>query len=682
MSIVASATDLYYNYSMPQHIADDQVWPTCTYTDCSGVRAHGFARCLRHLRQRQLSRVLRRMRPGGDLDIRGTHINAELLARILRAIQDGDERPTFGRVLLTGAQFTQDADFRAVSFIGNAVFTDVKFARNAVFIGADFTGGVMFDGAQFSADAVFYGIKFTGVVNFENAQFKGTAWFASPMFTDGTQFVKGAKFDSAHFAGRAMFAATQFTEDAGFTRARFADSALFHDVQFAEEAWFIKAEFGQDATFDGAQFSTTAWFTATQFTGDASFQGARFNDASFADSHFQKTANFVRARFEEEIVFGPLAANSLNLEWAEFVLPLAGEVASATISCRNTTWRAGVALRLRYGTIDLERATFTRPSFVTGTDQLFRSNSGSLDEEQVRKDVVAQRGESADLWMPIIKSLRGSDVDNLHITDVDLSQCLFAGALLLDQLRFEGRCIFDHPPHGVHGGWAWPPLWRWSNRQSIAEERTWRATTRKHWGWSVVSSSQPAEIGPERLVGLYRQLRKAQEDVKNEPGAADFYYGEMEMRRHARTTPGAERAIIWLYWLISGYGLRALRSLTVLAILGAIGTTALTGWGLAASAPATTPPQRLAGTVTAIPHKAVRIDATLSGITPVLPPISQRWTRERAQTALEVTVDSFVFRSEDQPLTTTGTWTTVAARILGPILLAFALLAFRNRVKR
>jgi hypothetical protein len=127
-------------------------------------------------------------------------------------------------------------------------------------------------------------------------------------------------------------------------------------------------------------------------------------------------------------------------------------------------------------------------------------------------------------------------------------------------------------------GWAWPPVWRWSRRQSIAEERTWRATTRKHAGWQTSRSGQAGEVRPERLAGLYRQLRKAQEDAKNEPGAADFYYGEMEMRRHARTTPTAERAIVWLYWLISGYGLRALRSLAALVILSVIVTTALTGW--------------------------------------------------------------------------------------------------------
>jgi hypothetical protein len=32
------------------------------------------------------------------------------------------------------------------------------------------------------------------------------------------------------------------------------------------------------------------------------------------------------------------------------------------------------------------------------------------------------------------------------------------------------------------------------------------------------------------IAGLYRALRKGREDARDEPGAADFYYGEMEMR--------------------------------------------------------------------------------------------------------------------------------------------------------
>jgi hypothetical protein len=40
------------------------------------------------------------------------------------------------------------------------------------------------------------------------------------------------------------------------------------------------------------------------------------------------------------------------------------------------------------------------------------------------------------------------------------------------------------------------------------------------------------QVGPAQLALVYRALRKALEDGANAPGAADFYYGEMEMRRH------------------------------------------------------------------------------------------------------------------------------------------------------
>lgn len=60
------------------------------------------------------------------------------------------------------------------------------------------------------------------------------------------------------------------------------------------------------------------------------------------------------------------------------------------------------------------------------------------------------------------------------------------------------------------------------------------------------------------MAASYRQLRKAFEDGKNEPGAADFYYGECEMRRHDHTgSAKGERRLLWAYWLLSGYASRA-----------------------------------------------------------------------------------------------------------------------------
>jgi hypothetical protein len=66
---------------------------------------------------------------------------------------------------------------------------------------------------------------------------------------------------------------------------------------------------------------------------------------------------------------------------------------------------------------------------------------------------------------------------------------------------------------------------------------------------------------------LCRALRKGREDNKDEPGGADFYYGEMEMRRHDPLKPRAERLVLWLYWLVSGYGLRAWRALAAVAVV-------------------------------------------------------------------------------------------------------------------
>ena len=59
---------------------------------------------------------------------------------------------------------------------------------------------------------------------------------------------------------------------------------------------------------------------------------------------------------------------------------------------------------------------------------------------------------------------------------------------------------------------------------------------------------------------LYRQLKLNYEKEGDLKNAGDFHYGEMEMHRRAHPTQ------LWyqLYWALSGYGERPLRSLLVL----------------------------------------------------------------------------------------------------------------------
>ncbi|MGW1895752.1 hypothetical protein ACWCP6_36730 [Streptomyces sp. NPDC002004] len=135
-------------------------------------------------------------------------------------------------------------------------------------------------------------------------------------------------------------------------------------------------------------------------------------------------------------------------------------------------------------------------------------------------------------------SLRGVDAAHLVRADVDLSGCLFTGAVHLDQLRLEGACSFDEVPPRTH--WRRWRLVRFTQRRTLAEEHHWRAsqpTAVRGWNVAVLGAGH---VGPAQLAPVYRALRKAFEDSKNEPGAADFYYGEMEMRRHDRT--GTTRA--------------------------------------------------------------------------------------------------------------------------------------------
>jgi hypothetical protein len=265
--------------------------------------------------------------------------------------------------------------------------------------------------------------------------------------------------------------------------------------------------------------------------------------------------------------------------------------------------------------------------------------------------------------------LRGVDVAGLTLSELDLTACLFQGAHHLDQLRIEGARPFADTPGAWRlylGRWRATVWRRWLRRQTLAEEHHWRSAPtspsasdnwlrliRPAWHgparqtppWVVERTGQQVQqLTPDRLAVLYRALRKAQEDNKNEPGAADFYYGEMEMRRLDQHTPFAERLILWLYWLVSGYGLRGLRALIglVAVVVG------------------------LAGLLQAIGFNGgdPRFRDTLI---------------YAAQSTLSITSGN---KTLIEHVSWAGEVMRIVLRLVGPLLLGLALLSVRNRVKR
>ncbi|MGH3876150.1 MAG: pentapeptide repeat-containing protein [Actinophytocola sp.] len=366
--------------------------------------------------------------------------------------------------------------------------------------------------------------------------------------------------------------------NASFEHARFLGVVQFDNIVFGGRAVFDHARFDEQARFIGADFRAEARFHDTTFAGTIQFDNIRAG-----------VLEFVNARCEKRAWFGPLVADELIVARVRCAAITEIDVRVERLNGRFARYEEGVVIRADGGDIFAEQARFGGSSLISGTGAL-----------------------------PRLRSLRATDVSNLEVADVDLRWCAFAGAHRLDQLRLSGRCPFGRPPRGGR-----------TRRRTIAEESAWREwPTDRPGHWEIES------VDPERMANVYRSLRKAFEDSKNEAGAGDFYYGEMEMRRHSTDSPRAERAILWVYWLLSGYGQRAARALAALVVLIVTVGTLLAVWGQ---------------------------------------PVAE---------AAQIAVGAVVLREPGAELTEAGQWTVMVARVLGPVLLALAILAVRARVKR
>ncbi|MFF7362740.1 pentapeptide repeat-containing protein [Streptomyces sp. NPDC008125] len=610
-------------------------WPCCGHgalpgnpVGCRGVQVTGHTACLAHLAPAERSAHLAGLAPGAAVDHRGTRFADWLLRELLDVLTEpGTEAPRIGTAL--------------------------------------------FDGATFLGDARFLDTTFEGTTSFERATFEGVARF------DRATFKGRGGFEEARFRDHATFMGARFEEEAEFRRATFSDDAEFGRVAFGRNAWFHTTTFSGYAGFTDAAFAGLAAFLGATFAGDVLFHGATcWELASFRRTTFRHragfeaasfgTVDFAEAVFTTAAVVGPLVCTGgVVLSGAVFAAPVTLSMAARNLECRRTRWASTAELRLRYASVDFADAVFEYPLTIAAEAEPFVFTDGQVVEEHTLTGApdAAVR----------LTSLRGVDAAHLVLAGVNLADCVLTGAVHLDQVRLEGACSFGDVPSGTNWRHGLPV--RFTRRRTLAEERSWRARQpRAAPGWGTEMPGA-RKVGPEQLAPVYRALRKAFEDGKNEPGAADFYYGEMEMRRHDRTvSTRPERGLLYLYWLLSGYGLRASRALGWLAVAVFLTIFFLMGFGI----PENSAKQEATGTV---PPGGGRVVFEIDREAP-LNPTGSRYTTERFEKAFNVTANSVVFRSSGQDLTTAGIYIEMGSRLAEPVLLGLAVLAVRNRVKR
>jgi hypothetical protein len=340
--------------------------------------------------------------------------------------------------------------------------------------------------------------------------------------------------------------------------------------------------------FDWVWFVDEIEFLDVRCDGSVGFDYAWFGGSIVVNIESADSISFGNAQFEDSVYSMSISASHVDISDARFAGAGVMDVVAETILISGCRFQ--------------DRFNLYLSGKVEASDLTFEAE-GSIQGRRRQPD-----------GPPAALQCLGGDIGNLILDNVDMRECSFASSYRLDQLRMDGLILFASPPK----------QWRYTRRRVLADEYRWR-------GWA---ERRGDGLSPARIAVTYRSLRKSFEDSKNEAGAGDFYYGEMEMRRHSEETSRSEKTILWFYWLFSGYGQRAARAVAALVVLVVTVATLLIVWGQ---------------------------------------PFGH---------AARIAVGAVVFRDDRTDLTEAGEWTVLTARFLGPVFLALAVLAIRARVKR
>lgn len=513
-------------------------------------------------------------------DLRGEHVGKRKVEAIRRAAEEG---PITLECLGT-------------TFVAALNLTDLKIVGAADFRGAVFQRGLRLEDVVFECDACFDRAKSTDFV-LRDAEFEGDALFR--------------ELEVAGLVARHV----DFERYASFDGARLG-SASFRDVHFAAEARFRKSRSDGKLTFSSVEFSHEASFanchTGALALANCHFQGSLHSDGLEVAGRVELNA----ARFDQNRSLRFQAGSTVSLEAATFARSLTLAIETPVLDAAGACFEGGADILLpQEGRASFASAAFLGPSLIA------TRHSGRTDDRPAR-----------------LASLDGTRVESLSLQDLDLSECCFARLHHSDCVLITGRGQLARAPAVVDDAYQ---------REVLADEVVRRSgSPRKMLQWAPTQWVLPTALGTrdqssaQAIADLYRGMRKAREESHDYPGAADFYYGEMEMRREGADN-WVERLVLTAYWLVSGYGMRAARAAIFFVLVLALLAAGFQTFGF------DDPPSfwhTLAWTMT----------ASISLVRPV----------------------------EHMDLTTVGMYMNVVSRIVGPALIALVVFALRSRVRR
>jgi hypothetical protein len=530
---------------------------------------------------------------GRAVDVHVTRVSVTERIDVRRGRLSGDthfiEVESVGPVEFNDSEVAGDFHFHQCVFRDEVRFDRARLAGDLHLVHSTFHGDASFEGGNYHGDLQIRNVEaksdfFFGRVTVHGDVVLTDMTFRGDLLQEQGLYHGDVVIRKVSVEGRAMFDGVTSHGNRTFRDLKFEGPVSFRQGMYTGSIIFEHVTFADAVTFEEAVFHSKVVFRNVEFAGPVNFRGARFHD---------------ELRFEH-VTFGAVDFH-VQVRW---------------LTLKSVSFANQASMVLDYAEAWIEDAKFAAPL--------------TLDS------MTSCR----------VPSLTGTDATNLVLAQVDLSACPLTNVYNLDRIKVESAA-FPMCPTGWSFGWRWPFAIRRPARRVIPEEAVVRMKTdrpRYSGDWRPLAAELWAgaqRVSASDVARVYRQLRKAREEAKDEPGAADFYYGEMEMRRRAAPSWRAERFVLWLYWLTSGYGLRASRAVACLVAL-------------------------------------VFVCATLMGKIGFADP--HTWTASLVYIADSAT--KLIGFSTSEKLTGWGVTLQILVRLAGPVLLGLAVLSIRGRTKR
>lgn len=290
-----------------------------------------------------------------------------------------------------------------------------------------------------------------------------------------------------------------------FTGRTFEKAALFVGAVFRGAAKFDKCVFKEEANFSSDFFRDFSDIAESR--GTTVFE----KDASFFETIFERNAVFDGTRFQKRATFlGTIFRGRSSFTAARF---------SDVCTFQKSAFHERTSF---YGTHFDYEARFSEVTFRAKTvfvGSCFKGFSEPLP------DLLPSRVDfsSVSVEEDCVLEFRGTDLSCAVFSHTDLTHPQFID---VRWARSRGmNCVYDELK---------------AHKDVL---HSWNRVLQRGIPWGD-------------LEQLYRALKQNYEDRRDYGRAGDFHYREKQMRKRNPSTTRADKALLWLYWGLSGYSER------------------------------------------------------------------------------------------------------------------------------